>query len=184
VCRSGFKTNDSRCETHIARLPQFEEPDRTTRPAPITVDHLGPRPPHRTYRRYPCRPIDRAASARIPTKPLTLPHLPPTLLTSRYHVHRSPSQEPLGTIGLRVGIGTISMNIVTVAVQDVIDYDLSLPGRSSPYPTKVTPPRIQNLRSVNIHARLFCFAIFIAARTVTRIRALVRVNTSLSLKVK
>lgn len=71
------------------------------------------------------------------------------------------------------------MTIMTVAVQDVIEYDLSLPGRASPYPAKITPARYQNIRSVNIHAPFILLCIFIAARTVTRIRALVRVDMSL-----
>ena len=55
------------------------------------------------------------------------------------------------------------MTIMTVVVQDVIEYDLSVLGRSSTYPAKITPPppplpRYQNIRSVNIHTRLFCFA--------------------------
>lgn len=154
----GSKTNDSRCETHIVSQPQFEEPDRITRPPPTTVDHLGPHLSHRAYQRYRCRRIDRAALVRIPTRPLTLLPLPPTLPTFHYHVHPSPNKGPLGSIGLRVGIGRITMIIMTV-VQDVIEYDLSPPpGRPSPYPAKITVARYQNIRTVNIHARLFRFA--------------------------
>jgi len=119
----GSRTNDSRCVTHTVRQAQVEDPDRITRPALIIVDRLGPHPLHPAYQPCPCRRIGRAASQRTPTRPPTSLHLPPTLLTSRYHALRSLSQEPLGSIGLRVGIGRISMTTMTVEVQDVIEYD-------------------------------------------------------------
>ena len=161
------------------------------------VDHPGPHPSHRAYQRYRCRPIDQAAyqryqcrrivqaaSTRTPTKRLTSPHLPPTLLTSLYHVHRSPNKEPLGSIGLRVGIGRISMTIMTVGVRDVIECDLSLPGRSCHYPAKIYPPPPHCPKySFCQHSRPFILlCIFIAAGRVTRIRALIRVKMSSALK--
>jgi len=116
----GSKTKGSRCGTHTVRQPQFEDPDRITRLAPITVDHRGL---YRACRPCPCHSIEQAASVRTLTKPLTSLHLPPTLLTSRYHAHRSLSKERLDSIGLQVEIERISMTIMTVAVQDVIEYD-------------------------------------------------------------
>ena len=128
----GSKTNDSRCVTHTVSQPQFEGSDQITRLAPITVDHLGPRPSHRTsqpcpshrtYQPCPCRRIDRAASARTLSRPPTSLHLPPIPLTTRYHAHRSLNKEPLGTIGPRVGVGRITMTIMTVAAQSVVEYN-------------------------------------------------------------
>lgn len=80
------------------------------------------------------------------------------------------------------------MTIMTVGVPDVIEYD-AFPLRSVLLVTRKNyPPPLSKYSFTNIHARLFCFAIlfgiFIAARTVTRIRALVRVDVPLSLMVK
>ena len=141
----GTKINGSQCVTHTVSQPQFEEPDRITRLAPITVhhlgphtsprpyqlcpcrritvDHLGPHPSNRTCQPSPCRRIGQAASARTLNRPPTSHHLPPTPLTSRYRAHRSLSKEPPGSIGPRVGIGRTTMTIMTVAVQSVVGYD-------------------------------------------------------------
>lgn len=132
----GFKTKGSLCETHTVRQPQFEDPDRITRLAPITVDHLGP---HRACRPCPCHSIDQAASVRTLTRPPTSHHLPPTPLTSRYHAHRSLNRAPLDSIDLRVGIERISMTIMTVAVPGVVEYDAFPRWSILPVPCKTHP---------------------------------------------
>ena len=119
----GSKTNDRQCVTLTASQAQFEDPDRITRPAPITADPLEQHPSRRMYRPCPCRRIDRAASVPTLTRPPTFLHLTPTPVTPRYHTRRTPNKEPLDSIGLRVGIGRVSMTVTTVAVQDVIEYD-------------------------------------------------------------
>ena len=149
----GFKTNGSRCVTHIVSQLQLEDPGRTIHPALITVDHLGPDPSHRTYLPYPCPRIDQAASAQtLPRLPSSLP-LPPTLHTSRCHVHRNLNKEPLASIGLRVGIERISMTTMTVAaLQDVIECEAFSPRSILLVPRKIAC--YQNLRSSQ-HPRPF-----------------------------
>jgi len=60
---------------------------------------------------------------------------------------------------------------------------LSLSGRSSPYLGKITPPPVVKIIVLSTFTPVYSalhlfFSIFIAVRTVTRIRALVRVNIS------
>jgi len=169
----GFKINDSRCATHTASQPQFEGPGRITRPALITVDRLGPRPPHRTHQPYPCRRIEQAASVRTLTWPPTPLHLPPTLLTSRCRAHRNLNKHPLNSIGLRVGTGRITMTIMAVVVQaqGVVGYDafsrrsiLLVPRKNHPFPLSKYPffPTFTPICSAALHLFLAYLLLFVS----------------------
>ena len=155
----GSRTNGSRCVTLTVSRVQSVERHPITRPAPITVDHLELHPSHRMYRPCPCRRIDQTASVRTITRPHTSLHLPPTLLTFRYRAHRSHSKEPQGIIGLRVGIRGVTMTIMTVVVQDVIEYE-AFSRRS--ILLKKKPFRCQNFPSWQ-HSRFFCCFAYLSA---------------------
>ena len=187
----GFKTDGRRCVTHTASRAQFEDPERTIRKALITVDHPVPHPSHRMYRPCPCRRIGQAASVRTLIRPPTSLHLTPTPPTPRCHTRRTLNKEPRGSIGLRVGIGRVSMTVTTVGLQDVIEYDpfshrsilLSPPAKKNPLSV------VKNFLLGGIHPGLFCrfaylFGLFIAVRTVTPTRIHVRARISPSLPVK
>ena len=187
----GSKTDDRRCVTHIASQ-RIVDPDRITRRALITVDHPGQYPSHRMYRPCPCHRIDQAALVRPTNRPPTSLHLIPIPLTPRCHTRRTLNKEPLVSIGLRVGIGRVSMTVTTVVLQDVIEYD-HFSHRSillAPLPRKKKILLVvKNFLLGGIHPGLFCrfayhFALFIAVRTVTPTRILVRARICPSLPVK
>ena len=186
----GSRTGDRRCVTHTARRA-LEDPERITRRALIRVDHPEPHPSHRVCRLCPCRRIGQAASVRPLTRPPTSPRLTPMSLTLRCHTRRTLNKEHPGSIGLRVGIGRVSMTVTTVVLQDVIECD-PFSHRSillTHTPRKKKPSVVKNFLLGGIHPGLFCrfaylFGIFIAVRTVTPTRILVRARISPSLPVK
>jgi len=186
----GFKTDDRRCVTHTASQAQFVDPDRTTRRALITVDHPVQHPSHRMYRPCPCHRIDQAASARTLTRPPTSPHPTPKPLTPRCRTCRTLNKEPLGSIGLRVGIGKVSMTVTTVVLQGVIEYDLfsHRPILLAPPPPQKNASRCQKFPSRRHSSRFILplclsFRLFIVS-TVTPTRILVRARISPSFPVK